>query len=450
MRALALLVLLALWPARAWANGAFPDSLSILLPRGQPDKITLATNFGLVFTSDGGRTWEWTCEHDSSLGAILYQLAPPPRQNIFALGLDLVRSDDDGCTWKAAGGRVASGFLYDLFVDPNDGQRVLALADPNDETPTRVHVFESTDGGDTFPVSLFEAQPGLQLRFLEVPLGEPGTLYLSWDSSMTGTLRSGLIRLEERGAKMQVFDHTPVLGGEVLGIAAVDRQDPRKIFLRAFGTERDRLAISEDGGATVRLALEANRSLAGLVVRPDGAVFAATRDLGGGALHVSRDGGKTFPTVLPGPRFRALAERDGRLFAAADEPNDGYALATSDDDGQTWKPLMRYLDVTRVKSCPGTALPQACTGTCMRLAFLNIFQPQVCPFSTPADAGAPVPDAAVMNPAPPRGCGCALGGREDSPAGLLLLLTLIGRAAACRERRRVGSKGPLRRPRQFG
>ena len=62
--------------------------------------------------------------------------------------------------------------------------------DPNDETPTRMHVFESTDGGATFPVDLFAAEPGLQLTFLEVPLGEPGTLYLSWTSSKTGNLRN--------------------------------------------------------------------------------------------------------------------------------------------------------------------------------------------------------------------------------------------------------------------
>ena len=441
-----LLVLAALVPARARANGAFPDALSILLPKGQPDRIILATNYGLVFTSDGARTWEWTCEHDSSLGAILYQLAPPPRQAIFGVGLDLVRSDDDGCSWKAAGGRVSRGFLYDLFVDPSDGQRVLAISDPNDETPTQVHVFESTDGGDTFPTSLFAAESGVSLRSLEVPLTEPGTLYLTWTSSKMG-LRSGLIRVKERGADVQTFDWTDALGGEPLGIAAVDRQDPRKIFLRAFGTARDRVAISEDGGMTVRVALEASRTVAGLVVRADGAVFAATRDLGGGALYVSRDGGKTFPTMLPGPRFKALAERDGRLFAAADEPNDGYALGVSDDDGQTWKPVLRMTDVVGVKSCPGTALPQACTGTCMRLAFLNIFRPEVCPFSVLPDAGPP--DAATIPP-PPDGCGCRVAGHGGGPGALLLLLLVAGRAAACRRGVAKGRKPALRGRRQFG
>jgi len=214
-----------------------------------------------------------------------------------------------------------------------------------------------------------------------------------------------------------------VLGGVPVRIAAVDRQDPRKIFLRAFGLERDRLALSEDGGATVRVVLEVNRSLAGLVVRPDGTVFAPSRDLDGGTLFVSKDGGKTFPTMLPGPRFRALAERAGHLYAAGDDANDHYALGTSDDEGQTWKPLMSYPDVVRIKSCPGTALPQACVGTCMRLAFLGVFHNSVCSGAGASDAS---PDAAP-SPPPPKGCGCRLGGRASGGAAVVLLVLFLGR-----------------------
>jgi hypothetical protein len=434
------LAVLALGPAPARANGAFPDALAILLPKDQPDKITLATNFGLVFTNDGGRTWEWTCEHDSSLGAILYQLAPPPRQSIHGVGLDLVRSDDDGCSWKAATGRVANGFLYDLFVDPGNGSRVLAVANPNDETPAHVHVFESTDGGDTFPTDVYQAEPGVDISGVETPLTEPGTIYLTWASSKTNQLRSGIIRVQN--AVGQSFDYQDALGGDPLGIAAVDRQDPRKIFLRAYGTERDRLAISEDGGVTARVVLEANRSLAGLVVRADGTVLAAVRGLDSGTLFISRDGGKTFPTMLPGPRFRGLAERNGRLFAAADDASDGYALGTSDDEGRTWKPLMSYPDVVRIKSCPGTALPQACVGTCMRLAFLGTFHNAVCQAGGIADAAA---DAAP-GPPPPKGCGCRLGGRGREGWPLLAGLALL---SFRRWRRRSSPGSSAGRPRSW-
>jgi hypothetical protein len=433
----ALLIVALLAPAMAHANGAFPDSLAILLPREQPQKITLATNFGLIFSADDGRTWEWTCEHGSSLGAIYYQLGPPPHEATYALGLDLVRSTDDGCAWQPAGGRVASGFLYDLFVDPTSGDRVLAVANPNDETPARVHVFESLDGGMTFPSSLYEAELGLDISGLEVPFADPSILYLTWASSKVGMLRSGIIRLRDHGASVETFDHFDTLGGDPLGIATVDRRDARRIFLRAFGNERDRLAISEDGGVTVRVALEVNRSLAGLVQRADGTLFAAARDLNGGTLHVSHDNGKTFEAPLPGPRFRALAERAGRLYAAADEATDGYALAVSDDDGKTWQPILHYRDVVRVKSCAGASIAPACTGTCMRLAFLNLFQPAVCgPASLDAGVDAS-PDAAAPEPSR-SGCGCALGGRRGGGSSAAVLALALAISCRCRRRRPAG------------
>jgi len=139
-----------------------------------------------------------------------------------------------------------------------------------------------------------------------VPLTAPDTLYLTWTSSQTGQLRSGIIRLTDRGAGVQRFDYTTVLGSDPMGMGAVDRQDTNRIFLRVFGAECDRLALSEDGGATVRVVLEASRSLAGLVARPDGVVFAAGRDVDTGSLHVSRDGGLTFPGHAPGPALSRL------------------------------------------------------------------------------------------------------------------------------------------------
>jgi len=442
-RSLLALAALALFaPARARANGAFPDSLSILLPRDKPDEITLATNFGLVFTADGGRTWEWTCEHDSSLGAILYQLGPPPRDTMFALGLDLVRSEDEGCVWTPATGRVAKGFLFDLFADPTNGDRVLAVANPNDETPARVHVFESMDGGATFPTSLFEAEVGFDISGLELPAADPSILYLTWASSKSGELRSGIIRLRDRGTTIDRYDHFTTLQGNPLGIATVDRKDARKIFLRAFGTEHDRLAISEDGGATVRVALEVSRSLVGFVQREDGVLFAAARDVDGGTLFVSRDEGKTF-TAQTGvqPRFRALGGRGSRLYAAGDDAADGFALGASDDDGRTWQPLLHFKDVERVKSCPGTGLPQACGPSCIRLSSIELFRPQVCSFYTPPDA-APS-DAAMAPPSP--GCHCGVGGRAGTSGLPLAFVALAAIAAVTRSRRRCDNLPHSRR-----
>ena len=73
----------ALWSARAWANGAFPDSSAILLSADRPDQIILATNFGLIISEDDGQTWSWTCEQAATVSGALYQVGPPPQEDYF-------------------------------------------------------------------------------------------------------------------------------------------------------------------------------------------------------------------------------------------------------------------------------------------------------------------------------------------------------------------------------
>jgi hypothetical protein len=46
----------------AQANGAFPDSMGILLPVDQPNVIIATTNFGLLVSEDAGATFGWICE----------------------------------------------------------------------------------------------------------------------------------------------------------------------------------------------------------------------------------------------------------------------------------------------------------------------------------------------------------------------------------------------------
>ena len=58
--ALAVTSLLAAGSARA--DGAFPDSGQVLLLPDRSNEIIVGTNFGLISTSDGGLSWEWTCE----------------------------------------------------------------------------------------------------------------------------------------------------------------------------------------------------------------------------------------------------------------------------------------------------------------------------------------------------------------------------------------------------
>src|SRR6185295_7870615 len=113
-------------PATGQANGAFPDTSAILLPRDHPDTIILGTNFGLVTTSDGGHTWRWACEHDESVNGAAYQMTPASR--VLTLGsAGLAYTDDLGCTWHAAP-KQDETLAYDYFPDPTDAQRILISA----------------------------------------------------------------------------------------------------------------------------------------------------------------------------------------------------------------------------------------------------------------------------------------------------------------------------------
>ena len=57
-------------PAVALADGALPDSETILVPADRPQEIVLVTNFGLVISEDVGRTWLWSCEQQAAWPAL--------------------------------------------------------------------------------------------------------------------------------------------------------------------------------------------------------------------------------------------------------------------------------------------------------------------------------------------------------------------------------------------
>src|SRR5437868_2773906 len=110
-----LVAAVALAPAAAFADGAFPDSMSIFLPPARPHEILVATTFGLLVSSDDGHRWELICEESiTNFGETItqYQMGPPPASPLYAVSSDqLVASADSGCTWTAATGAWQKPFI---------------------------------------------------------------------------------------------------------------------------------------------------------------------------------------------------------------------------------------------------------------------------------------------------------------------------------------------------
>jgi hypothetical protein len=380
----ALMVISTAGPARA--DGAFPDSLQILLPADQPNVIGLATNFGVILSEDAGRTWQWVCEVEELQYSSLYQVGPPPLNRFFAASIHgIVSSDDLACSWKVAGGSFAGAVGRDVFPDPSNPDHVLAIALPIQGQA----VFESTNGGLTFDRVVHQAGPQETVVGVEVAASDPRTIYVA--GYLGPGVRPQLLRTYDGEATWETVDLQPLLGSSFVRIIAVDQTNPRRIYLRNQAASYEELVISDDGGTTLASPIRIMGQLGGFAVLPSGTIVvggvANVGTMKTGAAFRSRDGGLTFEPWPNQPRVRALAQRGGMLFVAGDNYNDGFALAVSTDEGTTLTPILHYEDVSAVKPC----VHAACGTACDYEVSIGVWSASVC------DAGAAGGDAGVTD-----------------------------------------------------
>jgi hypothetical protein len=390
-----------------------------LVPADRPSEIVLATNFGLIATTDAGVTWDWVCEHGHGYLGAMYQRAAPPSQRLFAVApAGLVFSDDTACSWSVASD-LQQTTVADAFADPVNPARVLALAafiDPAGQAKNAL--FISMDGGTTFGAPVHMSPPNTTLASVEVSAANPDRIYMTSYTSV-GAFSSHLLRSDDAGATWTASDITAMTGGRVARIAAVDPADPQKLYLRLTGAD-DAIAVSSDGGATIRVPLVVGVGLTALLRRANGQVLVSALDVVDGALYRSTDGGESFVRLPSTLSIRALAERSGTIYAAANYFADGFALGVSLDDGLSFQPLMKLEQVTSTRMCGNLA--STCAPTCDMLVGLNVFKTSTCRAAPGDGAAAGVPPPAAQ------GCGCGIG-VASSPALAVATLVLVIRRA---------------------
>jgi MYXO-CTERM domain-containing protein len=397
--------LLAAAGGRARADGAFPDALSVLVPADRPHHIALATNFGLISSNDDGASWTWVCELDLTNCSMLYSLSAAPADRLFALSADsLVYSDDDACKWSVARGAVAGGGVVDAFPLAQDPQRVLAVVSPNGVgAQTTYTVVASHDGGATFADVIYAAAAGDVVTGVEASRTDSDTIYVTLASS--ADFAPELAVTTDGGASWRVVDLSPQLGKDGIRLIAVDRADPARVFLRVSAIDAEVLAVFAAGPDTLTMPLAFPGGLmTSFVQTAEGPLVAAGRLPTGSSVHRSLDGGVTWQTVDGAPHLRALAERDGKLYGAADNTADGYALGVSTDLGLTFKPLMKFSDVGAIAPC----VRAACQGICEIQAGAGLWPKSVC----------------TAAPEKPPSSGCAVATGASTPAALAALAAL--------------------------
>ncbi|HEV3031136.1 MAG TPA: sialidase family protein [Polyangia bacterium] len=414
------------------ADGAFPDSLTIVVPADRPHRLALATNFGLISSDDDGAAWSWVCEGPLTSCSTLYSASAAPVDRLYALSADrLVFSDDDACDWSVAGGAVSAGGVVDAFPLAQDGQRVLAVLSPNGVgRQTTYTVVESRDGGTTFGAAIYVAASGDLVTGVEASRTDASTIYVTLVAGPTSAPAVAVTR--DGGAHWSTTDLSVTLGAQSsIGLVAVDRANPGRVFLRVGMLAGDGLGVFDvaSGAVTVPLMFTGGLMTA-FVQTAEGPLVAAGRIPSGASLARSLDGGASWQPVSAAPNARALAERDGKIYVAADDIADGYALGVSADLGVTFAPLMRFDQVGSIAPCARAA----CQSTCQNQVALGLWPAATCtaaPERGPQAAG---------------GGGCGLGGSAGSAGagfgGVALLWALARRpwnfSASRRRRRRDG------------
>jgi hypothetical protein len=227
------------------------------------------------------------------------------------------------------------------------------------------------------------------------------------------------------------------LGENPFELLAIDPLDENKLYARVLGASAETLAISDDGGLSFVQSVSIPGKLNALLRLASGTLLVAGTAGTQGVGYRSHDGGQTFEAWSAAPHVHALAERSGKLYVAGDSYADGYALAESDDEGESLRPLLEFKQVQALKAC----VAEACAESCAYYAGIGLWPASVCGAPREPLPTAPSPDPEPLVPGPREqavlrasggGCACNLG--HGWPAGAWQAPWLIALAAIVRRR----------------
>jgi len=436
---------LAAAPARA--NGRFPASNTIRFSPANPDLLLVRSTYGIMPSSDYGKTWTWLCE--DSLGL-------PPTSNedpsleltagnamVVGISLGLEVSPDTGCTWTFEPQPGLKGQnIKDLVLRPDAPHAVLAVtstyevdggtADGGDLYSQQV--FVSTDDGATWSPQGTALDPTVIVTTIEVAVNDPLRIYAS--GYRDATPRTTWLLESTDGAmtwheyEISAFDPNTETA---VYIAAVDPQNEDLVYVRSEGESR--LFVSNDGGHTFQVAYSMlNDQMLGFALSPDGSKIY----LGGpnAGLFTAARGTLQFQPVMStvdgsSPRsihVQCLATHGSDLWACSDEVS-GFVAGVSQDDGMTFTAKLHLNGISGPIACAASTTAGQCAGALYDTMCANLGG---CLEAGTGDGGAETgTDGGPAGSTPSKSsCGCTVvggGGAAGAVAAALVALVALGR-----------------------
>lgn len=384
--ALCALGLVSLSGFEASANGRYPAAQFFVVGEGaQRDRIALVTTFGLVTSTDGGRSWSWVCED-----AVGYTGQYDPAIAVTSDGT-LLSSLPDGlsrtngtnwCEWS----RPATFPTEPVTDIANVGGTVVAAVSP---PASPQYVTRSNDHGATWTRGW--ARPELYMHTIDVAASNTMRLYT------TGWVRGAfpaLFRSDDGGGDF-VEATRDFSMGYIAFLSWVDPTNADTLLVRAdLDPSGTLLMRSDNGGASFRTILRGSAAMVATAAEAGGRrIWASTTALAE-RVQRSEDGGETWSNVASTLRPRSLRFVNGTLFATANEMSAGMSFACSRDRGDTWTPMLILSQLRGPEACAeGSTVRVRCAAQwdAVRAQLLAITRPAVGPTSTcdeSADAGA--------------------------------------------------------------
>ena len=352
--ALSILLTTALGVRSARGNSRYPLAGQVVISPGNASTIVARSTFGMLSSSDAGKSWTWVCE-----SAIGYFGVEDPPIAVTGAGTTLVASTigisvshDGGCSWRTNPGLTEARFAVDVTVQPahpdqalhclGKGRRLLhGLAREKRRQRRDVHRDRATLARD-FVATTVEVAPTNPLR-----------VYVS--GKITST-QQGAIQRSDDGGLTWTASLLDVHGPPSIYIGAVDPLDADVIYIRTLSDVASRVIASRDAGATWKDVWSAPGDVPGMALSADGSTMALGGPMAG--INIASTADWAFRQTSSVGTY-CLSWLGNDLLACGKEAVEGFSIGVSHDEGAHFSPLLHLADIVP-RPCPSGTAAEGC------------------------------------------------------------------------------------------
>ena len=233
------------WSSAAHANGRFPLASQLVVDPGDRNHLVARTTFGVVESSDAGKSWRWICEKAigyAGNGTYDPSMAVSSAGTMVVGVLDGLRtSADRGCAWTSIGAPLAGETVIDVAADPADARRVVAVTSTGLGGKWRTFVAESRDDAKTWAKLAADLPDDVAAETGDLTMTDPRRIYVSGRFGGPGKPWIGaLLRSDDAGATWTRLD-LDLRSARAPFIAGVDRRLADRLWIRLDGDDGDSL-----------------------------------------------------------------------------------------------------------------------------------------------------------------------------------------------------------------